>query len=331
MSQIATSETMQAITFAKYGGPDVLSHGTAPVPTPADGQVLIRVKAASVNPLDWHLIRGLPYLVRLQAGVRRPKRQTPGADVAGVIEAVGNGATRFQVGDEVFGEVNGSFAELATTNEKNLAIKPSNISFEQAAAMPVAALTALQGLRDKGHIRAGHKVLINGASGGVGTMAVQIAKALGAEVTAVCSGRNLDLVRSIGADHVVDYTEADFTQLDEKFDIIYDAIGNRSVFECRKIMAPDGVLVAVGADGMGNWIGPLTHFAKVGIASLLGSQQMAVFLAKVDHEDLAAIAGMVEAGDVTPVIDRTYSLAQVPEAVAYLEAGHARGKVVISL
>ena len=325
------TDTMQAITFTQYGAPTVLSLDRAPVPSVEDHQVLVRVQAASVNPLDWHSIRGLPYLVRLQAGLRRPKRPVPGADVAGVVEAVGKDATRLRVGDEVFGQVPGSFAEYAATSEKNLARKPPSLSFEEAAAVPVAGLTALQGLRDKGQIQAGHKVLVNGASGGVGTMTVQIAKALGAEVTGVCSGRNAELVRSIGADHVVDYTQTDFTELDDKFDIIYEAVGNRTPAECRKVMTRNGEFVGVGADGMGNWIGPLTHMGRIAIASVFGSQHMSSLLARAGYEDLETIGAMIEAGDLKPIIDRTYPLAQVPEAVAYLEEGHARGKVVITI
>jgi NADPH:quinone reductase-like Zn-dependent oxidoreductase len=276
-------------------------------------------------------MRGTPYLVRIQAGLSKPKRKTRGADLAGQVEAVGKSVTRLQPGDEVFGEASGAFAEYVAASEKVLAPKPPNISFEEAAAVPVAALTALQGLRDKAKIQSGHKVLINGASGGVGTFAVQIAKSFGAEVTGVCSSRNIDMVRSIGADDVIDYTQDDFTQTGQRYDVILDMVGSRSLSDCKRALNPEGVYVSVGADEMGDWIGPLTHVFKVLLASRVGSQKMVPMLAKVSKEDLAVLGELLESGIVIPVIDRTYPLEETAEAIRYLEEGHARGKVVITV
>jgi NADPH:quinone reductase-like Zn-dependent oxidoreductase len=322
---------MKAIVHDSYGSPDVLGLEEIDKPVIGDDQVLVRVKAASVNPLDWHFMRGTPYLVRIQAGLSKPKRKTRGADLAGQVEAVGKSVTRLQPGDEVFGEASGAFAEYVAASEKVLAPKPPNISFEEAAAVPVAALTALQGLRDKAKIQSGHKVLINGASGGVGTFAVQIAKSFGAEVTGVCSSRNIDMVRSIGADDVIDYTQDDFTQTGQRYDVILDMVGSRSLSDCKRALNPEGVYVSVGADEMGDWIGPLTHVFKVLLASRVGSQKMVPMLAKVSKEDLAVLGELLESGIVIPVIDRTYPLEETAEAIRYLEEGHARGKVVITV
>ncbi len=322
---------MKAIVHDSYGSPDVLGLREIEKPVIGDDQVLVRVKAASVNPLDWHFMRGTPYLVRIQAGLSKPKRKTRGADLAGQVEAVGKSVTRLQPGDEVFGEASGAFAEYVAASEKVLAPKPPNISFEEAAAVPVAALTALQGLRDKAKIQSGHKVLINGASGGVGTFAVQIAKSFGAEVTGVCSSRNIDMVRSIGADDVIDYTQDDFTQTGQRYDVILDMVGSRSLSDCKRALNPEGVYVSVGADEMGDWIGPLTHVFKVLLASRVGSQKMVPMLAKVSKEDLAVLGELLESGIVIPVIDRTYPLEETAEAIRYLEEGHARGKVVITV
>ncbi|MEE8407474.1 MAG: NAD(P)-dependent alcohol dehydrogenase [Acidimicrobiia bacterium] len=322
---------MKAIVHDSYGSPDVLGLEEIDKPVIGDDQVLVRVKAASVNPLDWHFMRGTPYLVRIQAGLSRPKRKTRGADLAGQVEAVGKNVTRLQPGDEVFGDASGAFAEYVAASEKVLALKPPNLSFEEAAAAPVAGLTALQGLRDKAKIQPGHKVLINGASGGVGTFAVQIAKSFGAEVTGVCSTRNMDMVRSIGADHVIDYTQENFTQGERHYDVMLDTVGNHSLSDCKSVINPDGVYVSIGSNQMGDWIGPLTHVLRVMIASWIGSQRLVPMLATANEEDLAILAGFLDSGEVTPVIDRTYPLEETPEAIRYLEEGHVRGKVVITV
>ncbi len=322
---------MKAIVHDSYGSPGVLGLEEIDMPVIGDDQVLVRVKAASVNPLDWHYMRGLPYLVRIQAGLSKPKRKTRGVDLAGQVEAVGRNVTRLQPGDEVFGEAGGAFAEYVAASEKVLAFKPPNVSFEEAAAVPVAGLTALQGLRDKAQIQPGHKVLINGASGGVGTFAVQIAKSFGAEVTGVCSTRNVDMVRSIGADHVIDYTQNDFTQGGRRYDVVLDTVGNHSLSDCKSVLSPDGVYVSIGSNQMGDWIGPLTHVLKVMMASWVGSQRLMPMLARANGEDLASLAGLLESGQVTPVVDRKYPLDETAEAIRYLEEGHARGKVVVTV
>ncbi|MDH3730861.1 MAG: NAD(P)-dependent alcohol dehydrogenase [Acidimicrobiia bacterium] len=320
---------MKAVSYRSYGSPEDVEVLEVDQPAPGDDDVLIRVHAASVNPYDWHMMRGEPYLVRLQAGLRRPKLTTLGADVAGRVEAVGSNVTEFQAGDEVFGQGRGSFAEYVTASPRALALKPPGVTFEQAAAVPIAGLTALQGLRDKGRIAPGHRVLINGASGGVGTFAVQIAKTYGAEVTGVCSTRNLDLVLSIGADHVVDYTTDDFTESGEQYDLILDAVGNRSLSAYRRAMTPKGVLVVAGAHEMGNWVGPLVHLAKVALRSAFSSHKMVVMLASTKASDLAVLGELLASGKVTPVIDRTYPLAETADAIRHVEEGHARGKVII--
>jgi NADPH:quinone reductase-like Zn-dependent oxidoreductase len=263
-------------------------------------------------------------------GFRRPKRPGVGRDVAGVIEAVGPGTTRFRPGDEVFGWCNGAFAELAVTREDNLVPKPANVTFQQAAAVPVAATTALQGLRDHGEVRAGQQVLITGASGGVGTFAIQLAKDFGAEVTAVCSSRNLDLVHSIGADHVIDYTQEDFTRSEKRYDLIVDIAGRPSLLGCRRSLEPGGRLVLVGGEG-GRWLGPVPRMVRALLLGLLGSRTVRAFTAKETREDNLAIAEMLDAGHLSPVIDRTYDLAAAPEAVRYLEEGHTQGKVVVTV
>jgi NADPH:quinone reductase-like Zn-dependent oxidoreductase len=322
---------MKAITYHKYGSPDVLELADIDKPVAGDDDVLVRVHAASVNPYDWHVMRGTPYLVRLMAGLLKPKATRLGVDAAGRVEAVGGNVTRFQAGDEVFGACNGAFAEYACASEGALVSKPANVTFEHAAAVPIAALTSLQGLRDKGRIQSGHKVLINGAAGGVGTFAVQIAKSLGAEVTGVCSTRNVAMVRSIGADHVVDYTQEDFTQGTRRYDLIFDAVGNHSLSENRRVLGPKAALVLVGAPE-GNWLGPLLPPLKALVMSRFVSQTLAPLMGRVrNKEDLSTLQGLLEAGKVTPVIDRTYPLSEVAEAIRYLEAGHARGKVVITV
>ncbi|MGE5236398.1 MAG: NAD(P)-dependent alcohol dehydrogenase [Acidobacteriota bacterium] len=322
---------MRAITFTEYGAPDVLRLAEVARPTPKDDEVLIRIRAASVNPLDWHLMRGTPYLGRVLFGLRRPKLTRPGRDVAGQVEAVGRNVTQFEPGDEVFGACKGAFAEYGCASESLLVSKPANVTFEQAAAAPVAALTALQGLRDRGRIQAGQRVLVNGAAGGVGTFAVQIAKVFGADVTGVCSTRNVELVRSIGADHVIDYTHEDFTASVPRYDLIFDAVGNRSLSDRRRALTPEGTLVLVGAADEGRWLGPLAGLLEVAVVSRFAGQKLRLFLARVRKDDLMVLRELLEAGKVTPVIDRSYPLSEVPEAVRYLAEGHARGKVVITM
>lgn len=321
---------MQAITYQRYGPPDVLELREVDAPAVGDDQVLVRVHAAGVNPADWHYLLGTPYLVRLIAGLRRPKRQILGFDMAGRVEAVGREVTRFRPGDDVFGEVGGAYAEFVACREDRLVIKPAGVSYEQAAAVPVAALTALQGLRDRGRIEAGHHVLINGASGGVGTFAVQIAKTFGATVTAVCSARNVELVRTLGADTVLDYTQTDFTAGDDRFDLILDAVGNHPLRACRRVMNADATYVAVGAT-TGDWIGPLTHLLRVRLASFGGNGRMVSMLAKSTPADLHVLAELLESGAVTAVIDRVVPLADAAEALRHQGEGHAQGKTVISV
>jgi NADPH:quinone reductase-like Zn-dependent oxidoreductase len=322
---------MRAIVYDKYGSPEVLKCEEVEKPTPGNGEVLVKVQAASVNPYDWHFMRGLPYFVRLMAGLTRPKERRLGVDGAGYAEAVGRNVTQFKAGDAVFGTCRGAFAEYACAPERALARKPDSVTFEQAATVPIAGLTALQGLRDKGNIRAGVKVLINGAAGGVGTFAVPIAKSFGAEVTGVCSTRNVEMVRSIGADEVIDYSRQDFTRLGRRYDLVFDCIGNHSLRECRSVMNPKGIFVGVGG-ATGRWMfGLIVRWAAVLLSSPFLNQKFLTFMAKPNSEDLAAIAELMAAGKLTPVIDRRYGLNDVPEAIRYLEAGHARGKVVITL
>jgi NADPH:quinone reductase-like Zn-dependent oxidoreductase len=323
---------MKAAVYTRYGSPDVVQIKDVEKPVPKDDEVLLKVRAASVNPLDWHFMRGLPYLLRMMAGLRKPKITGLGVDVAGQVEAVGRNVTQFKAGDEVFGSCRGAFAEYVCTSESVLVKKPDNVTFEQAASVPVAAFTALQGLRDKGHIQPGKKVLINGAAGGVGTFAVQIAKAFGAEVTGVCSTRNVDMVRSIGADRVIDYTQEDFTKSGQRYDLFLDCVGNHSLLACRRVLNPKGVYVPVGGTS-GPWmIGPLARALTTLVLSWFVSQKLVIFfLAKSNKADLTVLCELMAAGKVTPIIDRRYSLSEVPEAIRYLEEGHARGKVVITL
>ena len=297
-------------------------------PTPADDEVLIELYAASVNPVDWHLMRGKPLPLRLTTGLRTPKHEVLGCDIAGRVEAVGKDAKRFQPGDEVFGGKGvAGFAEYVCVREDKLALKPANISFEEAAAVPVAAITALQGLRDKGRIQRGDKVLVDGASGGVGTFAVQIAKSFGAEVTAVCSTRNVDTARSLGADHVIDYTREDFTQRGRRYDLILAANAHHSIFDYRRALSQGGRYVMAGG-GLGQGLQALL----VGrLLSRLGSKKMCTFLANINNKDLVFLKDLLEAGKVAPVIDRRYPLSDVAEAIRYLEEGHAQGKVVITV
>jgi NADPH:quinone reductase-like Zn-dependent oxidoreductase len=327
---------MKAIRYHRYGGPDVLELQDVDAPEAGDGEVLVRVRAASVNPLDWHFMRGAPYLVRAMAGLSRPKPSATrlGADMAGSVEAVGQNVTGFQPGDEVFGglEERGTLAEYISVRADAVVLpKPAGLTFGQAAAVPVAAFTALQALRDHGRVQPGQKVLVNGASGGVGTFAVQIAKALGAEVTGVCSTANVEMVASIGADQVIDYTREDFTQARRRYDLLIDVAGNRSLAETRRVLVPKGVLVVVGGPDKGRWIGPFGRTIRMLLQSPAVSQRMVSFLAHQNRDDLAVLRELLDAGQVTPVIDRTYALNEVAEAVRYLETGHARGKVVITV
>jgi NADPH:quinone reductase-like Zn-dependent oxidoreductase len=323
---------MKAIVYYNYGSPDVLKCEEIEKPTPGDNEVLVKVRAASVNPLDWHFMRGMPYFVRMLTGLRKPKVTRLGVDVAGQVEAIGRNVTQFKPGDEVFGSCRGAFAEYACTSEPALVTKPRNVTFEQAASAPVATFTALQGLRDKGRIQPGQKVLINGAAGGVGTFAVQIAKSFGAEVTGVCSTRNVDMVRSIGADRVIDYTQEDFTKSGQRYDLFLDCVGNHSLLACRRVLNPKGTYVPVGATADRWMIGPLARAIAALVLSWFVSQKLVIFfLAKPNKEDLTIMRELMSAGKVTPVIDRRYALSEVPEAIRYLEEGHARGKVIITL
>ena len=321
---------MKAIVQDRYGSPEVLAIKEIDKPAVAANEVLLRVHAAGLNPLDWHNVRGLPYPLRLGNGLTRPKSRVPGVDVAGSVEAVGSAVAQFRTGDEVFGLCDGALAEYACAREDRLAPKPAGITYEQAAAAPVAALTALQGLRDRGRIQPGQNVLIVGASGGVGTFAVQIARWLGATVTGVCSTRNVDMVRSLGADHVVDYTREDFTRTGQRYEVILDMAGTRSLSECRRALTPRGTYVVVGAP-TGRWFKGLDRFGKALALSPFVSQRIVPFITRPCKTDLLVLKELLENGTVTPVIDRTFGLTGVPEAFRYLEEGHVRGKLVISL
>ena len=322
---------MQAIVCEKYGSPDVLELREIDVPVLEDDQVLVKGHAASVNPLDWHHMRGEPLFIRMSEGLTRPKNMGLGADVAGTVEAVGRNVTRVQPGDEVFGMSVRTLAEFVAISEEGVVPKPANVTFEEAAAVPVAALTALQGLRNKGGIQPGHKVLVNGAAGGVGTFTVQIAKSFGAEVTGVCSTRNVELVRSIGADRVVDYTQEDFARSGERYDLILDAVCNRSLSAFRRVLTPDGTLVLVGAAKGRSGGRPILRLVRTLLRGRFVSQTVVPYMAARNRDDLVFLTGLMEAGKVKPVIDRRYPLSEVPEAIRYLEAGHARGKVVITI
>ncbi len=322
---------MKAIIYTKYGPPDVLELKEVEKPIPRDDEILVKVHAASVNAADWRLLRADPFLARLHSGLLKPKYKILGADIAGRVEAVDRNVKQFKPGDEVFGDIFecglGGFADYVCASENALVLKPANISFEEAAAVPLAALTALHGLRDKGHIQPGQKVLINGASGGVGTFAVQIAKSFGAEVTAVCSTRNLDMARSLGADHVIDYTKEDFTQNGQRYDLIIAANGYHSIFDYKRALSPKGIYVMTGgslaqmfqAMLLGPWI------------SMTGSKKMGSLASKPNQKDLVFMKELLTAGKVKPIIDRRYPLNEVAQAIRYLEEGHAKGKVVINL
>ena len=339
---LASTSTMRAIVFDRYGPPEVLRLEEIPKPAVGDDEVLVRVRAASLNPLDWHFMTGLPHVGRVQFGLRRPKVTGIGADVAGVVEAVGREVTGFRPGDEVFGGVAGetpdhpmpklgSCAEFVCASQNSIVPKPAGLTFEQAAAVPVAAQTALQGLRDQGRIHAGQHVLINGASGGVGTFAVQLAKWLDTEVTGVCSGRNVDLVRSLGADHVIDYTTDDFTAGDRRYDLMLDNIGNRSIRECRRVLRSEATYVASYGQPEHRWLGPTAQLLQMFAMRPFVSQKMVTWVTEPASDDLLLLSELLEAGTIASVIDRSYPLAQTADAMRHLEAGHARGKVIISV
>ena len=324
---------MKAAVYTRYGPPEVVVQVVdVEKPVPKDNEVLIKVRAASVNPADWRLIRGVPHIFRILFRLRKPTITQPGRlghDAAGQVEAVGGSVIEFKPGDEVFGACHGALAEYACASETKLAMKPGNVTFEQAASVPVAALTALQGLRDKGKIQPEQRVLINGGSGGVGTFAVQIAKSFGAEVIAVCSTRNMELVRSIGADRVIDYTQEDFTEGGQGYDLILDNVGNHSLSACRRVLNPNGICVIAGAPKEAAWFF-LTRVITAPAFSRLVSQKFIMFIAKLNKEDLTSMHNLMKSGKVTPVIDKRYSLSEASEAIRYLEEGHARGKVVIT-
>jgi len=323
---------MKAIIYHRYGSPDVLQYQELEKPIPADDQVLIQVRAASVNPYDWHFIRGIPSFIRLFTGIRAPKSTRLGADVAGVVEAAGRNVTGFKSGDAVFGTAAGSFAEYVCAPASSLALKPENLSWEQAAAVPIAGITALQGLRDKGKIQPGQHVLINGASGGVGTFAVQIAKSFGARVTGVCSAGNIELVRSLGADDVIDYTGENFVHGSERYDLLFDLVGNNPLSACLRVLEPHGTYIGCGGGGPDRRSIELlgSMLSSILIAPFV-TQKMPGLLAKVNAADLTFLADLMRAAKVTPVLDRSYSLSETADAIRYLEQCHARGKVAITI
>ena len=321
---------MKAIVRTTYGPPEVLELAEIDKPVPAEDEVLVRVRATSVNPVDWHTLTGTPYLLRLQEGLRGPKSEQLGVDFAGTVEAVGANVTGVQPGDDVFGGRSGAFAEYVSVRDA-VVRKPPNLSFEQAAAVPIAGLTALQGLRDKGGLQSGQKVLINGASGGVGTFAVQIGKALGAAVTGVCSTRNVGQARSLGADRVIDYTQEDFTRSGERYDVLLDIAGNRTWKELTRVLADGATLVLVGGPKTNRWIGPMGHLANLKLHSLGRSRRVAPFLAKLNKDDLESLGKLLEDGSVTPVVERRYELGETADALSYLGEGHAQGKIVLTV
>jgi NADPH:quinone reductase-like Zn-dependent oxidoreductase len=332
----APANPMKAVVHCEYGKPDVLQIKDIEKPAPDDMQLLVRVHAASLNPLDGHMMRGMLLARLMGSGLRKPKDTRIGVDYSGVVEAVGKNVTQYKVGDEVFGGRNGALAQyICPRADRGIALKPANLTFEEAGSIAVAGVTALQGLRDVGRVQAGQKVLVNGASGGVGTFAVQIAKAMGAEVTGVCSTRNVDLVKSIGADHVIDYTKEDFTKGGQHYNVVFDNVQNHSFSERRSVLTPNGICVLAGIGGAGWHEDTGTHIARsftTPMMSKFTSQKFRFFIAELNHNDLAYLADLMESGKMKPVIDRTYkSLTETPEALAYLEQGHARGKVVITV
>ena len=321
---------MKAIVQARYGSPDVLQLKDLGKPVLRDDEVLVRVRAAAVNIGDWHLVRGVPYAMRGVTGPRKPRREIPGLDIAGQVESVGSDVRQLQAGDEVFGWCKGAFAEYASAAENTLLPKPANLTFEQAAAVGDSAFTALAAVRDQGKVQPVHRVLINGASGGVGTFAVQIAKSFGANVTGVCSTRNVEMVRSLGADQVIDYTNEDFTQTEQAYDVMLDLVGTRSLSDCRRALTPRGTYVVVGVRDMGRWFG-LGRQTKALLLSPFVRQRMRVFVVRHNPEDLAVLKELAQTGKITPVIDRRYSLSDVPEALQYQGEGHSQGKVIIAV
>ena len=322
---------MKAIIQDEYGAPeDVLKLQELDQPTIGDSEVLVRIQATSVHGDDWHLMRGLPYAARFVTGLRKPRNRIPGLELAGTVEAVGKDVRTLHPGDEVFGWCDGSFAEYASVPEYQLAPKPANLSLEETAAVPISAFTALQGVRDKGRVQPGHKVLITGASGGVGTYAVQIAKWYGAEVTAVCSTTKMDLVRSIGADHVIDYTKEDFSERGDRYDVLLDIYGNPSLSDCRRALKPGGTLVFIGGTG-GRWFMGVDRWLRGLLLAPFLRLKVRPLVHKDRQEDLVTIKDLIEAGEVTPVLDKTYPLAKVSQAIQYVTEGHARGQVVITI
>jgi len=329
----AQADTMKAVVYCDYGTAEVLKVMDIAKPVPTDNQVLVRVRATSVNPYDWHFIRGTPYIMRLGVGLRKPKDTRLGVDFAGTVEAVGKNVSEFKPGDEVWGGKGGAFAQYVVVLPKNLAKKPDNISFEQAGSIQIAGMTALQGLRKHGNIQPGQKVLINGASGGVGTFAVQIAKALGAHVTGVCSGKNIELVKSLGADEVIDYTKEDFARRPERYDVFLDNVPNHPLSECRAVLTPTGKYVMIGGGGPndGKWIGPFGRIIQMMIQKQFEKAPVTMMMAENDKADMNFLSELMQSGKVKPVIDKTYKLSEVPAAITYLEQGHARGKVAITV
>jgi NADPH:quinone reductase-like Zn-dependent oxidoreductase len=323
---------MKAIVRHQYGASDVLELANLPKPSPAENAVLIRVRAAGLNPFDWHMMRGTPWFLRLFVGLRKPKRIGLGADLAGTVVGLGQGVTEFQLGDEVFGTADGALAEYVCGAVSGLVGRPANVSGEEAAAVPIAGLTALQALRDKGHLKPGDRVLINGAAGGVGTFAVQIAKWQGARVSGVCSVRNAEMARSIGADQVIDYTREDFATSTERYDVIFDLVGNRALADFRKVLKADGVFIGCGGGGPEKPAGELLlGMLRQMVAGWFAKQKIVGFIARRSKADLEILRELLAKGVIKPVIDRSYSLAEVPDAIRYLEEGHARGKVVIQV
>ena len=327
----AGTASMNAVVYRCYGGPEVARLEKLARPALPDDRMLVKVRAASVNPLDWHYLRGEPFIMRLSAGFGAPKDIRLGVDFAGVVESVGAKITRFKPGDEVFGTAAGAFGEYVAAREDRVAAKPANVSFEQAAAVPVAAVTALQAVRDEGKLRPGQKVLVNGASGGVGTYAVQLARIMGADVTGVCSTRNVEQVRTLGAHRVIDYTHEDFTRGPEHYDLIIDNVGTHSIPETRHVLTEHGTLVIVGSTTKGRWLGGLAGALSAMVVRPFVSQKVGFFLARINREDLDYLAGLMASGQLVSVIDRRFALADTAEALGYVEAGHSRGKVVITI
>ena len=330
-TEAASGATMKAVVYHCYGGPEVLEHADVPMPVPAENEVLVKVNAAGVNPLDWHYMRGSPFVLRLMTGIGAPADPAMGRDFAGVVEAVGENVTRFEAGDRVFGGANGAFAEYVVRRETgSITLMPANVSFEEAAAVPVAAITALQALRDSGQLQAGQKVLINGASGGVGTYAVQIAKSMGAEVHGVNSTRNVELVLGLGADHVFDYKKENYTESEVRYDLILDMVGNHSLLDNSKVMKPTGRLVQVGGPS-GDWVGPFRGAIEALLVGPFMEQEVESIMAQLSGDDLTQLATLMAEGKVTSRIDRRFPLADTAQAIAYSETGRARGKIIVAV